>query len=139
MVKIKRTKKTKTVMVNKKNPPLTSHLKPLNANKHHDINPDLHQGQAQISGRVKAVNGISTVEHSQSLDSTGVRVMVFNPTFNNISIILWGSILLVEEIGVPGETHQSAASHWQTLSHTVVSSTPRLSGIQTHNVSGDRH
>ena len=65
--------------------------------------------------------------------------MVFNPTFNNISIILWGTILLVEEIGVPGETHQSAASHWQTLSHTVVSSTPRLSGIQTHNVSGDRH
>jgi hypothetical protein len=28
---------------------------------------------------------------------------------------------------------------WQTLSHSVVSSSPRLSGIQTHNVSGDRH
>jgi len=26
-----------------------------------------------------------------------------------------------------------------TLSHNVVSSTPRLSGIRTHNVSGDRH
>jgi hypothetical protein len=25
------------------------------------------------------------------------------------------------------------------LSHNVVSSTPRLSGIRTHNVSGDRH
>jgi len=27
----------------------------------------------------------------------GVRVMVFNTTFNNISVILWRSILLVEE------------------------------------------
>ena len=26
-----------------------------------------------------------------------------------------------------------------TLSHNVVSSTPRLSRVQTHNVSGDRH
>jgi hypothetical protein len=32
-----------------------------------------------------------------------VRVMVFNATFNNISVILWGSVLLVEETGVPGE------------------------------------
>jgi hypothetical protein len=34
-----------------------------------------------------------------------VRVMVFNITFNNISVILWQSVLLVEEIGVPGEKH----------------------------------
>ena len=27
----------------------------------------------------------------------------------------------------------------KTLSHNVVSSTPRLSGVRTHNVSGDRH
>jgi hypothetical protein len=27
----------------------------------------------------------------------------------------------------------------KVLSHNVVSSTPRLSGIRTHNVSGDRH
>jgi hypothetical protein len=30
-------------------------------------------------------------------------------------------------------------SHWQTLSPNVVSSTPRLSGIRTHNISGERH
>ena len=30
--------------------------------------------------------------------------MVFNATFNNISVILWQSILLVEETGVPRET-----------------------------------
>ena len=32
-----------------------------------------------------------------------VLFMVFNATFNNISVILWRSVLLVEEIGVPGE------------------------------------
>jgi hypothetical protein len=51
-------------------------------------------------------------------------VMVFNATFNNISVILWQSVLLVEETGVPKENHRPAASHCQTLSHNVVSSTP---------------
>ena len=46
--------------------------------------------------------------------------MVFNATLNNISV------LLVEEIGVPGENHQPATSHGQTLSHNVVSNTPHL-------------
>ena len=47
-------------------------------------------------------------------------------TFNNISVISWGSVLLVEETWIPGENHQPAGSHWQTLSHNVVSSTHRL-------------
>jgi hypothetical protein len=38
---------------------------------------------------------------------------------------LWLSDLLVEKTGVPGENHRPAASHWQTLSHNVVSSAPR--------------
>jgi hypothetical protein len=42
--------------------------------------------------------------------------MVFNATFNNISVISWRSILLME---VPGENHIPAASHWQTLLHNV--------------------
>ena len=33
-----------------------------------------------------------------------VGFMVFNTTFNNISVISWWSVLLVEETGVPGET-----------------------------------
>jgi hypothetical protein len=37
--------------------------------------------------------------------------MVFNTTFNNISVILWQSALLVEETGVLEENHQPAASH----------------------------
>jgi len=38
--------------------------------------------------------------------------MVLNATFNNISVtgILWRSVLLVEETGVPAENHRSAAS-----------------------------
>jgi hypothetical protein len=36
--------------------------------------------------------------------------------------ISWRSVLLVEETG---ENDQPVASHWQTLSHNVVSSTPR--------------
>ena len=31
--------------------------------------------------------------------------MVFNATFNNISVISWLSVLLMEETGVPGENH----------------------------------
>jgi hypothetical protein len=38
------------------------------------------------------------------------RVMVFNATFNNMSVISWLSILLMEETGVPGENHRTAAS-----------------------------
>jgi hypothetical protein len=34
-----------------------------------------------------------------------VRFMVFNATFNNISVISWRSVLLVEETGGPGENH----------------------------------
>jgi hypothetical protein len=40
--------------------------------------------------------------------------MVFNATFNNISIISWRSVLLVVKTGVPGENNRSAASHVQT-------------------------
>ena len=43
--------------------------------------------------------------------------MVFSATFNNISVILWWLVLLVEETGVPRENHWSVTSHWQTLSH----------------------
>ena len=44
-----------------------------------------------------------------------LMVMVLSAIFNNI---------LVEETGVPGENLRPTASHWQTSSHIVVSSTP---------------
>jgi hypothetical protein len=63
--------------------------------------------------------------------------MVFNGTFNNISVISWQSVILVEETGGPGENHWPVASHWQTLSHNGV----HLAQIEvrTHNISGDMH
>jgi hypothetical protein len=63
-----------------------------------------------------------------------VRFMVFKATFNNISV---RSILLVEEIGVPGENHRPVASHWQTGSHNVVWVHFTMKGVRTHNFSGD--
>jgi hypothetical protein len=59
----------------------------------------------------------------------GVRFIVLNATFNNISIISWLSVLLLEETWLRGENHLLAASHWQSLSHNGVSR------IRTHNVS----
>ena len=58
--------------------------------------------------------------------------MVFKATFNNISVISRWSVLLVEETEVPGENHQPAASHWQTLLHNAALSSRHPSGVQTH-------
>ena len=39
------------------------------------------------------------------IDFYRVRIMVFNATFNNISVISWWSVFIVEETGVTGENH----------------------------------
>jgi hypothetical protein len=66
-----------------------------------------------------------------------VCFMVFHATFNNISVISWWSVLLVEETGGgPEENHWPVVSHWQTWSHNVVHLA--LIEIQAHNISGDR-
>jgi len=46
--------------------------------------------------------------------------MVFNANFNNISAILWRSVLLVEETGVPKENHQPTANHWQNFNYRML-------------------
>jgi hypothetical protein len=54
-----------------------------------------------------------------------VWFMVFNATFNNISVISWQSVLLVKDTGQPGENNQHIASYQHTFSHNVVSSKHR--------------
>jgi len=45
------------------------------------------------------------------LYSMFVCLMVFNATFNSISVISWWSVVLVEETGVLGEDYQPVASY----------------------------
>ena len=45
---------------------------------------------------------------------------MFNTFFNNISVISWQSVLLMEETGIPRENHWPVASHWQALSHIML-------------------
>jgi len=45
---------------------------------------------------------------------------VVSRQIHHISVILWRSVLLVEETEGSGENHQPVSSHWQTLSHNVV-------------------
>jgi hypothetical protein len=57
---------------------------------------------------------------------------MFNATFNNISVISWMSVLLMEETGVPRIT-TDLPQVTEKLHHIM--STPRLS----HNFSDDRY
>jgi len=49
------------------------------------------------------------INNSTKINKTN-SVRVLNATFNNISVILWRLVLLVEEIGA-GENHRPATSH----------------------------
>jgi hypothetical protein len=49
------------------------------------------------------------VEFNVVIGLEGFWVMVFNATFNNISV--WRSVLLMEETRVPAENHRPVASH----------------------------
>ena len=68
-----------------------------------------------------------------------VRVMVFNMELNNVSVISWQSVSLVDETVVPGDNHGSLANLWENLSHKVVSKTPCHDEIRTYSFIGDRH
>ena len=72
---------------------------------------------------VRVLNGVNNSVISTYIAYLGA--MMLNATFNDVSVILCQSLLLVEETRVPGNNHWPPASHWQILFHNVVSSTPR--------------
>ena len=59
------------------------------------------------------------------LSKVWFRLMVLYASSNNISVISWRSVSLVEEVGGPGENYRPVTSHWQAWSHNVLSNTPR--------------
>ena len=64
--------------------------------------------------------------------------MVLNATFINISVIFWWSVLLVEEIGVPGENHTDLPQVRQNFYHIMLyRPNIAMSGIRTQNFSSD--
>ena len=65
--------------------------------------------------------------------------IVFNATFKNISAISWWSVLLMEEPEDP-EKKTNLSKVTDKLYHIMLYRVYlAINGIQTHNVSGDRH
>jgi hypothetical protein len=53
-----------------------------------------------------------------------ISVIIFNATYSNISVILWQSVLLVDETGGNPEKNTDLPQDTYKISHNLVWSTP---------------
>ena len=58
------------------------------------------------TSKEQVINMLSVVRHIMF-----ICLMVFNATFNNISVISWQSVLVVEETSIPKENNRLVSSH----------------------------
>jgi hypothetical protein len=77
------------------------------------LNSTITLEQYQVYSHLRRL-GYVIVRHQGRYDAMFclfVCLMVFNATFNNISVILWRLVLLMEETRRSGENHRPVASH----------------------------
>jgi hypothetical protein len=78
-----------------------------------------------LSFLVGTISNVLVMEIGWTDVGSGGYILVSCAHSNTSSVITWRSVLLVDETGVLWENHQPVASRGQTLSHKVLSSTPR--------------
>jgi hypothetical protein len=90
-----------------------------------------------ISSEIVSINYLQNIEYTRhSMKTNKTRNVTHKTLFlKKDSCCYYVKFIFIESIYLPGWNHWSAASHWQTLSHNVVLSTPHQSEVWTHNVS----